>query len=369
VTVRLPRILALLSSTALLSACLIGRARPIEKVPQISARDRLVAEVASLPADLPFYYGGLAFLGGSLFATSNVGLLEFKSTSLQGLYRWNGPKWASQVEGPWIDRENGRLWIEHVIDWSLSMRDATGWNLDPGPEPSREYTRMNVLEGLRAADAPGHFWLIGGGHVFAWRPSEPRRWLEEAPPPHLPEFSEVWALAPVPTGLIYVVREGSAALLGDSPYAAYRKQDERWVRVLIGQLTTPTVVVSGAAVFLRSETRAVWRLADDRPSRMELPGPCEALAASANGRIFASVHGQGIYEFHDGAWMRRFRWPHAVGEGEHTAILAARDDGAVAYATNSTPHLTTMNDKETWSRSGTIALWISRGDALERVFP
>src|SRR5687767_8075525 len=79
--------------------------------PQIISPQK-VAEIAEdLPSYVRFSYSGLVYFNGKLYASSNIGLLEYENGELVSLYKWYNKD--DVISGPWFDKANNLLWCFH----------------------------------------------------------------------------------------------------------------------------------------------------------------------------------------------------------------------------------------------------------------
>lgn len=354
--------LAIIATAALLAGC-------SERAPQEPAALPLEPEaippkaapkaISALPSYTRFGYSGLAYFKGRLYASSNIGLLEFRDRKLVALYQWQ--KHDPVVEGPWGDPAHDSLWIQHANTGTLTRLDGRGWHNVPLPVPERGYyTRGDVLAGFRGIGSPQRFWLIDGGYVWRWGANS-GDWTSEPAPP-APRFSKTVGVAPLPAGLLYIVREG-VAVLPPAPFAVYTWSGD-WKRLTLGTFSFAQVVTIGDAVYVRTEEGDLLHVSPLSMEEVETPGLCKAIAMTSDGRLLASFYNKGIFVF-DKTWVRLFASPYPSGEDKYLAYLAEYE-GQVAYATKSVPQLIDPLGS-TFNFVGTDALWISKGETLEQV--
>ena len=99
--------------------------------------------------------------------------------------------------------------------------------------------------------------------------------------------------------------------------------------------------------------------------RLEIPGPCEAIARTSDGYLVASFAGKGIYRREGEAWRLAVPYPYGPEEGKHWVHLA-EDKGRIAFATGEYSTITDYH-KGTRAWTGTSAIWIQKGNKLEKV--
>src|SRR6266404_5574929 len=172
---------------------------------RLLSANQIIPTIRRLPKDVPFGLGGVAFFKGKLYVSSNVGLLVVNGAKPEGFYSWI--KRDDVIEGPWVDKANDALWIQHAHDDSLYRFDGSTWHRVELPSPPDGFTRGDILTGFLGISTPTAFWLVGGGHV--WRlHSDRASWVTEPQPP-APKYSAIRAVAALDSSLLYIVREES----------------------------------------------------------------------------------------------------------------------------------------------------------------
>jgi hypothetical protein len=312
--------------------------------------------VVSLPNYVRFGFSGVAFDGGRLFVTTNIGLIEVQGTRVKSLHTWYARD--DVVEGPWVDQTGKNLWIQHAHDGALRRLDEAGWHFVAlPPPPNGYYSRGDMLEGFRGASDATGFRLIGGGQVWVW--NQPENWIRETSP-SAPEFSASVGVAFSRGREARVMRLGFC-LVRPCDYAFYWRNGNGWSEGRNLPLERLTHVLGTAdGVFARGDKGELVRLDDDGAVLLETPGKCEAIARTSADRLMASFTGAGVFTLIPEGWAKALDHPYGPSEGEHWAHLAERD-GVVAYATTSMP---TSNGKR---ESGTTALWVTEGGNWVRI--
>src|ERR1700730_9313417 len=82
--------------------------------PKTEPPTEIAKRISSLPSYAHFAFSGVAFDGGRLYVTTNIGLIELQGTSIKSLHSW----YLSDdvVEGPWVDKTSKSRWIQHFHD-------------------------------------------------------------------------------------------------------------------------------------------------------------------------------------------------------------------------------------------------------------
>jgi hypothetical protein len=329
--------------------------------PKTSPPTEIGKRIESLPDYAHFAFSGVAFYGGRLYVTTNIGLIELQGTTLTSLHTWYSND--DVVEGPWVDKTSNSLWIQRAHDGALLRLDGTGWHLIALPTPPKGYySRGDVLEGFRGASDTSGFRLNGGGYVWVWNP--PDHWILETSP-SVPESS-----TPVGVGFshgreIQVMRLGTClSPMRPCNYAFYSRDGDGWSagrNLPVWQVRQ--VLGTGDGVFARSEKGELVRLDDNGAVVLETPGKCEAIAVTSAGKLMASFVGAGVFTLTQEGWTKALDYPYGSSEGEHWADLA-EETGVVAYATSSMTIYFSGGKRE---YSGSTALWVSEGGKWIRI--
>ena len=354
------RTLCLVLLAALLSGC--GEDKP--PLAPAQPKNLPVTDVANVARELPNYtrfgISGLAFLSNRLFVATNIGLLEVQGREVKQFYRWYDK--YNVISGPWSDEPRDGVWVHREDDGYFVRLDHNGWNRIDLPKPPKGYyTRGDFLEGFVGISDKSHFYLIGAGNVWQW--SDAGGWLIE-PQPSAEKFSDVVGFADFGTLQLYIVRSGACAL-PPCNYAAYWYDAGQWhapLRVPISRVSQVVAVSQGA--FVRGSNGELLGIDVKTVTLMDIPGPCEAITRTSDGKLLASFRGSGIFVL-DKGWLKLLDDPYNASEGEHWAYLS-ENNGVIAFATTSVPQLKQGTDNQ-WYFSGTDALWVSENKKLARV--
>jgi len=318
-----------------------------------------------------FEYSGLAFFGNKLYASCNLGLLEIENASPTKLYQWS--KFDSVVEGPWLDRANGLLWVWLLGTDQVANYDGKSWKTMRMPEPQAGFSRGNILEGFRGIGNSGTFWLEGAWHAWAWNPKR-SNWNDERIPPalrvDLRSNPILTRLVPTDNALLFVMLRDSE--LTHSDVELQRKQkgdaiyysDGRWNQVTNRShfvFFAEQTVSTGKTGYIRSSRGDVLEVTTTGIMKLDCPGKCEALAVTSSCSVAASFHDLGVYELKDG-WELRFKAPYPPTEGEHRAHLA---ENRGEFALSVAPVGRLVGDKTV--HDSTASIWVFDGQRLEQV--
>jgi hypothetical protein len=94
-----------------LANCTAGRFNKRTLQPRAASPSQVPSIVKAVPHYTSFGYSGLAFFRGKLYATSNIGLLEYEAGHLSTLYKWYDED--DFVSGPWLDASHSSPWMLH----------------------------------------------------------------------------------------------------------------------------------------------------------------------------------------------------------------------------------------------------------------
>ncbi len=361
-----------LSATALIALLIAGcattlgiqsafptpRGLPPSEVPRI---------IRAIPSYTRFGYSGLAFFNGKLFASSNIGLLEYEGGSLSRLYKWNDKD--DVVSGPWFDEANKSLWAFHNGIGKLIRFSGETWNAADLPRSKEGYTRGDMLRGFRGVSTASAFWLEGGSRAWRWE-TDKNIWVNEP----TPETGLFVSVIPLNDRKFLLMRHRYAPYIAESPFnrpdkpnsdIPYFLQDGQW-RELPDKsgikFFTKDIVVSKMAAYILTEDGELLQLTTSQISPMEVLGEVEAMTVTTAGHLLIGIRNKGIYEY-SGDWRKTFSSPYPSTEGEHWAYLA-ESEGQVAFAITSKP---TMVGQEKWKYTGQTTLWVSKGSELKEI--
>jgi hypothetical protein len=345
------------------------RGQGYQSEPKQISREETQRRIEVLPKYTHFGLSGVAFYKGKLYASSNVGLLLVTGDTLEGALQWFPDD--DVIGGPFSDPGRDALWIKHSHTNLLWRLDAAGWHREGLPSPpTGRYTRGDVMEGFSGMSDAREFWLVGAGHAWRWLPQG--AWALEPQPP-TPQFSTVRGVARVAGSLLYVVREG-IPFFPAHPTSAVYNRERAWERIPLKKMEVKQIVVANNVAFVRSEEGDLFQLTDGAATPLMTAGPCEAITRASDGSLLASFRGRGIYALAGSAWQFKMADPFGPEESQHWAYLAEAA-GRIAYATSSMPHLDSIPQLDSisrsgppeWRYSGSDSLWISGSGSLRRV--
>lgn len=315
--------------------------------------------VRSLPDYVRLFITGLAFHEGRLYAGSNIGLLEIDGDRPVALHQWSS--WDAVVEPPYRDEGGAALWAWLARSFDLVRRDAQGWALVDLPPSEGGYTRGDFLDGFRGTSVGRDFWIQGAGRAWRWN-RESSTWTRV----RLPRGA-LYGLAPTSEGLLAVVNPPSDQIRVKFDFEVHVLDGTTWSKV--AEITLDELVkdVVGAASGGYATTSRGKVLRFDRRGirEIETPGTCEALASTSTGTVVAIFLHRGLYRREGDAWKQLAPYPYGPEEGKHWAHIA-EDRGRVAFATSEYATIPS-HDKGTRAWTGTSAIWVLKGDRLEKV--
>jgi hypothetical protein len=317
--------------------------------------------IRAIPSYTEFGYSGLCFFNKRLYASSNIGLLEFDGRSLSRLYKWYDRD--DVISGPWLDDADKSVWVMHDGINKLIRYDGNAWSMTELPRPKEGYTRGDMLEGFRGVGTSEGFWLEGGGH--AWRWDNLNSVWEPVP---IPQDYPVVRFIPLPDIKLMITRHTPPPSLvsRDEDFQSDTVQffDKKWENVTnqTGEnFFVEQVVLVNDVVYTRTTKGHILRITPAEITKLDTPGECEAMTVTTSGSLLASFRNSGIYEYRDG-WNKKYSSPHPPAGGEHWAYLA-ESDGRVAFAVSPKPQL--HEDRVKYINQAT--LWLSEGDELKAV--
>jgi hypothetical protein len=337
--------------------------RPVAPAePKSSDPTELPRAIRALPRQGHFSISGLAFLEGTLFAATNVGLLEFGAGNLKGFHRWYDD--FNTISGPWKDAANRAIWIFRDDDGRFVRLDAERiWTRFDLPAPPRGYySRGDVLEGFSIAPTESEPRLLGSGSI--WQLEKPGTWKPQ-PTPQTPELSSIRGYVRLPDSELLLVRAGMC-LRASCKLEAHRLANGTWqqrIPLPIGSVAQTAQV--GKVTYARSTKGELVEITANVASLTAIPGFCEAITVTSSGRLLASFRDRGVFEFDGVTWAKRFDSPYTHFEGEHWVYLA-EEAGSIALATASVPNLKPGSTSE-WFYTGTDALWFTQGEQFRPI--
>jgi hypothetical protein len=334
-----------------------GCGRFSDDQPQVLHPSKIAEAVASIPKYTELGFSGLASHSGKVYATSNIGILEIQDGRIIALYRWH-PK-DPVVEGPWPNLNDGSLLFHDPPGERFLSCKSGEWSTLP--LPNTQLSRKDMLLGFRGYSNRSEFWMVCGRNLWSLVNS---RWVDCPSPP---AREAIAALIPFKDTLVAVSRnepftEWEKSLESNERFdAIYKFANAAWAELLVDgfRFHAKDVVSSESRAFILTRTGEILELSSDlKLSRLQVPGPSEAICVTSKGFLVSSVPGLGIYEY-DKDWVRICRYPFGPDEGKHEAFVTEAA-GAVILATNSITRL----DKPS---TGTTSLWFSKDSHLEKI--
>ena len=314
--------------------------------------------ISAIPNYTKFGYSGLTFFNKKLYASSNIGLLEFDGGALSKLYKWYDRD--DVISGPWLDVADNYVWALHDGIGKLIRYDGKVWEMTKLPRPGGGYTRGDILEGFRGVGTPDGFWLEGGQH--AWRWVGKKSGWEPIPTPNDGSLARI---IPLRNTMLLIMRHESLAFLVKG---AYFKSDTihyyagRWREVpnKTGKnFFSEQIAIVRDVAYVLTRDGHIFRITPSEIAKLEGPNDCEAIVVTTSGYLLASFRNSGIYEYAEG-WRKRFPSPYLPTEAEHWTYLS-ESNGQVALAITSKPHMAGENQ---WKYPGQTTLWATSGGEL-----
>jgi hypothetical protein len=347
-----------------------------EPLPLVLTAENVKASIHKLPSYAQFSYSGLIFFKDKLYASSGFGLLEFEKGSLIKAYQWN--KKDTDVEGPWLDRMNGLLWVWIPGGDAVANFDGQKWKTMQMPEPQNGLSRGNVLEGFRGIGNTRGFWLEGAWHGWKWNG---KHWNEESNPPVLAENNSVILRRILPTDehLYFIMFRDNELMYSDGELQQKQKGDaiyyfqDKWNEatnqshfVFFAEQT----VSAGKTGYIRTSRGDIMEVTNDSVLKLPTLGKCESITVSPSGSLVACFHNLGVYEFKN-EWKLLFKAPYPLSEGEHWVHLA-ENNGQIAVSVSPVPQLVAEKNSSNYKTvyNSSAALWIFDGQKVTKVpFP
>lgn len=315
--------------------------------------------IKDLPGYAPFSISGLTFFHDKLFVSSNIGLIEVRGAAAAGVHKWYGRD--DVVSGPWLDKSNDTVWIQHNGTGKLFRLNGSDWQAEKIPEPEKGYSRGDMLSGFRGAATSKSFFLFGGGRVWRW--NAPAKSFE---PVGLPDGVFADNGVGLDDALLLVTRTDPRGLgLGGSPKNSLLKIDG--FSEIPNKLADPffnvdQVATVGPSAFLLTEEGDVLRVTSKAIEQIQTPGVGDAIAATDAGKLIGSFPGSGIYEYDGAGWHRLYDSPYNVEREDHWAYIAA-GNGTIALAYHPKPRLKGKDFEYT----DTTRLWVSTQTGLQEI--
>lgn len=329
---------------------------PAQEVPQI---------IKAIPSYTRFAYSGLSFFDGKLYASSNIGLLEYENGTLSRLYKWYDND--DVISGPWFDRANQLLWVFHNRTDKLIRFDGKNWSLMDLPRPKEGYSRGDMLRGFQGISTDTAFWLQGGNYAWRWDTNKVA-WVDEP----IPDTGVFVSIAPVKDNVLVVMRHQYVPYLVESPYnrpdkpesdIVYFMQNKQWQELPNKsevKFFTEKIVIAKEAAFILTDKGLLLRLSTLEITPIETLGEVEAMTVTSSGNLLVSFRNNGIYEYSD-KWYKKFKSPYQPDEADHWTYVSEYK-GQVALAITSKPQMAKDNQ---WKFPVQTKLWIGDRNELK----
>jgi hypothetical protein len=336
----------------------------------LESPEQIAGEVHRLSSQTPFSISTLAFYGNSLFAASNIGLLEIEDHSVRRLYRWN--KLSPEIAGAWTDPVHNLLFIHDPQGRVMRAFDGTSWTPVPIPSLPRSFrSRGEVTKVYRAFASDKDFYLVGRGGIWRWA-SEAHTWKSQLTPP-IPDLSAVVDAFHANGKIFSVVRNEPFHTIASRDFfesdSIHYYDAGTWHRIPNPadiSFFSMSATSTGKVGYLCSETHHVIRVTEEAITQLDDAPLCEQVIADAR-RIV--VYGrQGFLMWENGpVWLKLGPAPALGPEPEHPLAFAVRGK-TVAYAISSIVDLRRSDRKANQFRfTPATRLWISGKGSLQAV--
>jgi hypothetical protein len=360
----------------LVSGCnLISQKKFNSSEPQVVSPQKASNVAKSLPRYTGFSYTGLSFFEGKLYASSNIGLLEYESGKLSHLYKWSSDD--DVVEDISFDKANHLLWSFHIGRNKLIRFDGNTWNFVELPKVENGYTRGSILNGFQGFSTEAAFWIQGAKQSWRWN-ANTNIWVSEPMPKENCYFERndknircYISIAPIENSAFIIMRRQFVSDFGndfstENPVGTnsdiiYFLQDGEWTEFEDNsgiEFFAKKVISGKNCAYILTEQNELLKLTKSKITLIKSLGEVEAIAATSTGNLLVSFSNNGIYEYIDD-WQKKFTSPYSHDESKHFTYLA-ESNGQVAIAT------TSMRDKN-GKNAGQTMLWISDANELKAV--
>src|SRR5215831_6203876 len=209
---------AILFSLSMCGCSILARSQPNAPNPRIISSNEVSRVVRAIPSYTRFGYSGLAFFNRNLYASSNIGLLEYNGGALSKLYKWYDRD--DVISGPWFDRMTQSLWFLHDGINKLIRYDGKVWSMTDLPRPKEGFTRGDMLNGFQGISTETAFWLQGGNHAWRW---DARKSVWESEP--MPDTGLFVSIAPIKDRVFVIMRHEYVPYIAESPFNRRDKPD------------------------------------------------------------------------------------------------------------------------------------------------
>jgi hypothetical protein len=329
----------------------------------------------ALPDYASFTFSGLAFYKGTLYVSTNLGLLEVRDGKVASIYRVQ--RKYSVVSGPWFDRTDQLLWLMDDGTQELLTFDGVTWRRVKIPPTNGVYASVGA-EGLHPVSNANQFLLAAGGSVWRWDASQ-KIWHPEPQPGGTTSAENrgtVIGALPVENKVVFIMRRQLLPFMvksSDNFQSDTVVLDNDGWRSLPdashGGFLAETWVAAGDYGYICTSSGALLKISLQSISKLDAPAECEAITSSDRGTLLASFRRTGIYEFVDGHWVLRASHPYAKGEGEYWAYLT-EESGKLAYALSAKPVIDKNRSSGRdmmFTRNAPTSLWVTEGSGWKTV--
>lgn len=358
--IKLKSLVTILIALLMCGCSLIARSQLNASNPRIVSSKDVPSIIKGLPSYTGFSYSGLSFFNGRLYASSNIGLLEYEGGTLSKLYKWYDRD--DVISGPWFDRANQSLWAFHNGINKLIRFDGRNWSVVDLPRSREGFSRGDMLRGFQGISTDSAFWLQAGYNAWRWDAGK-QAWINVP----VPETALFVGLAPIKDKVFVIIEHNYKSYFAESPYnrpdkpnsdAVYFTQNGQYQELpnKSGNFFTENIVIAKEAAYILTKDRRLLRLTTSEISPIESLGEIESMTVTSSGNLLVSFRNNGIYEYSDG-WHKRFTSPYPPSESEHWAYLS-ESNGQIALA---------ITSKSQRAGNNKTTLWISSGSELKAV--
>ena len=327
--------------------------------PKVLSPGDVPGQVRALPVYVRLSFTGLAFWRDKLYAGTNIGLLEIDGNRASALYQWNTRD--NVIEGPWVDQGGDALWFWdcHTLDFRCC--DGREWTRTGMPPKKSYYSRGDVLSSFRGYSDETRFWIEGAGSFWSWD-RQNREWAGEDRP-----LGGLRGIAPAGDGLYALISPRKPEVGKPDDVEFHVRRDASWEKIttIVWNGVIMRLVGTATGGYLLTHHRNLVRFDRQGIKTVTQPGVCEAMTATSEGYLLASFVGKGLFEHRGDQWILKCPYPYDEKEGKHWAFIT-ESKGRIAFATGEESKVVDW-DKGTQTWSGTSAVWVLKGNVLERV--
>ncbi len=302
--------------------------------------------------DTPFWFSGLAFFDGHLYASSSRGLIKLSEGKISHVYQWSNVN--EVTEEVFFDKANNLLWFRHVGLKKFIHFDGSNWVFVPLPINETTLSRGDVLRGFRLFSTSDTLFLQGREDLWEWNIKE-NNWQRLQMPKlncHSDDSSTADIrcfvdIASTNNNLFAIIRRSYVFRLDgvmsraeptekDSDIVLVR-QDNEWNEISnqSGNYFFAKEVINGQnSVFILTYRNEIINISENGIALIKPPGKVQVLTSRADDSLLVSIENDGIYEY-DGRWRKLFDSPYPSDIGEHFSYLAERG-GKIVFAINYT---------------------------------